>query len=133
MKSLSADRQVGIDSRGSRGARTGKDTMLERLQRNVSQKHEEPARTTSSGRSVEGFKFNGKLKGKNTAPALSCESKIQGRERQNNGRFTLMDLIAIFTDEAEKICKNKTIANLIALESLRDYIKKNVSNIKIVL
>ena len=44
-----------------------------------------------------------------------------------------MDLIAIFTVEAEKICKNKTIANLIALESLRDYVRKNVSNIKIVL
>ncbi|KKL99349.1 hypothetical protein LCGC14_1815270 [marine sediment metagenome] len=88
--------------------------MLEKLQRNVSQELEEPARTTSSGRSVEGLR----LKRKNTA-------------RQNNGRFTLMDLIAIFTDEAEKICKNKTIANLIALESLRDYIKKNVSNIKI--
>ncbi len=85
--------------------------MLEKLQRNVSQEHEE---------SIEGFKFNRKLKGKNT-------------ERQNNGRFTLMDLIAIFTDEAEKICKNKTIAKLIALESLGDYIKKNVSNIKIVL
>ncbi len=90
--------------------------MLEKLQRNVSQEHEEPARTTSSGRSVEGLR----LKRKNTA-------------RQNNGRFTLMDLIAIFTDEAEKICKNKTIANLIALESLRDYIRKTVSNIKIVL
>ncbi len=76
--------------------------MLEKLQRNVSQEHEE---------SVEGFKFNRKLKGKNT-------------EIQNNGGFTLMDLIAIFTHEAEKICKNKTIANLIALESLRDYIKK---------
>ncbi len=85
--------------------------MLERLQHNVSQEHEE---------SIEGFKFNRKLKGKNT-------------EIKNNGRFTLMDLIAIFTDEAEKICKNKTIANLIALESLRDYVKKNVSNIKIAL
>ena len=90
--------------------------MLEKLQRNVSPEHEEPARTTSSGRSIEGLR----LKRKNT-------------ERQNNGRFTLMELIAIFKDEAEKICKNKTIANLIALESLRDYIKKNVSNIKIVL
>ncbi len=93
--------------------------MFEKLQRNVSQEHEAPARTTSSGRSVKGFKFNWKLKEKNT-------------QRQYNGRFTLMDLIAIFTDEAEKICKNKTFANLIALESLRDYIKKNVSNIKIV-
>jgi hypothetical protein len=90
--------------------------MWENLQRNISQELEEPARTTSSGRSVEGLR----LKRKNTA-------------RQNNGRFTLMDLIAIFTDEANKICKNKNIANLIALESLRDYIRKNVSNIKIVL
>jgi len=90
--------------------------MWENLQRNISQELEEPARTTSSGRPVEGLR----LKRKNTA-------------RQNNGRFTLMDLIAIFTDEANKICKNKDIANLIALESLRDYIKKNVSNIKIVL
>ncbi len=90
--------------------------MWENLQRNISQELEEPARTTSSGRSVEGLR----LKRKNTA-------------RQNNGRFTLMDLIAIFTDEANKICKNKDIANLIALESLRDYIRKNVSNIKIVL
>ncbi len=85
--------------------------MFEKLQRNVSQEHEE---------SPEGFMFNRKLKGKNT-------------ERQYNGRFTLMDLIAIFTDEANKICKNKDISNLIALESLRDYIRKNVSNIKIVL
>jgi hypothetical protein len=90
--------------------------MWENLQRNISQELEEPARTTSSGRSVEGLR----LKRKNTA-------------RQNNGRFTLMDLIAIFTDEANKICKNKDIANLIALKSLRDYIRKNVSNIKIVL
>ncbi len=90
--------------------------MFEKLQHNVSPEHEEPARTTSLGRSIEGLR----LKRKNT-------------ERQNNGRFTLMELIAIFKDEAEKICKNKTIANLIALESLRDYIKKNVSNIKIVL
>ncbi len=94
--------------------------MWEKLQRNVSKELEEPARTTSSGRSVEGFKLDRKLKGKNT-------------ERQYNGRFTLMDLIAIFTDEANKICKNKDVSNLIALESLRDYIRKNVSNIKIVL
>ncbi len=90
--------------------------MFEKLQHNVSQEHEEPAITTSSGRSIEGLR----LKRKDT-------------ERQNNERFTLMELIAIFTDEAEKICKDKTIANLIALESLRDYIKKNVSNIEIVL
>ncbi len=90
--------------------------MWENLQRNIGQELEETARATSSGRSVEGLR----LKRKNTA-------------RQNNGRFTLMDLIAIFTDEANKICKNKDIANLIALESLRDYIRKNVSNIKIVL
>ncbi len=81
--------------------------MLENLQGNIGQELEE---------SVVGFR----LKGKN-------------KSRQNNGRFTLMDLITIFTDEANKICKNKDVANLIALESLRDYIRKNVSNIKIVL
>jgi len=44
-----------------------------------------------------------------------------------------MDLIAIFTDEADKVCKDKVVAHQIALESLRAYVKKNVRNIKIVL
>jgi hypothetical protein len=43
-----------------------------------------------------------------------------------------MDLLKIFTDEADKICENKAIANLIALESLRDYIENHVSNIKVI-
>ena len=44
-----------------------------------------------------------------------------------------MDLVAIFTDEADKVCTNKDIATLIALESLNDYVKGKVSNIKFVL
>ena len=50
---------------------------------------------------------------------------------QHNPQYTIMDLVAIFTDdEADKVCTNKDIANLIALESLNDYVKGKVSNIK---
>jgi hypothetical protein len=70
--------------------------------------------------SVEGIKFDRRLKKGNTP-------------KQYKRRFTLMDLIAIFTDEADKVCKDKVVAHQIALESLRAYVKKNVRNIKIVL
>ncbi len=50
-----------------------------------------------------------------------------------NPQYTIMDLVAIFTDEADKVCTNKDIANLIALESLNDYVKGKVNNIKFVL
>ncbi len=52
---------------------------------------------------------------------------------RHNPQYTIMDLVAIFTDEADKICPNKDMANLIALESLNDYVKGNVNNIKFVL
>jgi len=51
----------------------------------------------------------------------------------NNPEYTIMDLVAIFTDEADKVCTNKDIANLIALESLNDYVKGHVNNIKFIL
>ncbi len=98
--------------------------MWERLQHNDGQEIEEPVGTTGSGGPVKGFKFDRRLKRKNTANS--------GQARQYNEELTLMDLVEIFTDEAGKICKNKTVANLIALESLKDYIKKHVGNIKIV-
>ena len=69
---------------------------------------------------VEDIKFDSQLKERNTP-------------KQYKRRFTLMDLIAIFTDEADKVCKDKVVAHQIALESLRAYVKKNVRNIKIVL
>jgi len=52
---------------------------------------------------------------------------------RHNPQYTIMDLVAIFTDEADKVCTNRDIANLIALESLNDYVKGQVSNIKFVL
>lgn len=51
---------------------------------------------------------------------------------QYKTRFTLMDLVTVFMDESYKICKNKTIANSIALDSLSDYIKKHVNNINVI-
>lgn len=85
--------------------------MWEKSQYNVGCELEEP---------VEGIKLDRQLKKRNTP-------------KQHKRRFTLMDLIAIFTDEADKVCKDKVVAHQIALESLRAYVKKNVRNIKIVL
>jgi hypothetical protein len=61
------------------------------------------------------------------------ESLNRNAALRHNPQYTIMDLVAIFTDEADKVCTNKDIANLIALESLNDYVKGKVSNIKFVL
>ena len=50
-----------------------------------------------------------------------------------NAQYTIMDLVSIFTDEADKVCTNKYIANFIALNSLNDYVKENVNNLKVTL
>ncbi len=52
---------------------------------------------------------------------------------RHNPQYTIMDLVATFTDEADKVCTNKDMANLIALESLNDYVKGHVNNIKFIL
>ena len=52
---------------------------------------------------------------------------------QHKTEYTIMDLVTIFTDEADKVCTNKDIANLIALESLNDYVIGHVNNVKFVL
>ncbi len=61
------------------------------------------------------------------------ESLNRNAALRHNPQYTIMDLVAIFTDEADKVCTNKDIANLIALESLNDYVKGQVNNIKFVL
>ena len=37
--------------------------------------------------------------------------------------FTVMDLVSVFGDEADKICMNKRVAHMIALDALNDYVK----------
>jgi hypothetical protein len=61
------------------------------------------------------------------------ESLNRNAALRHNPQYTIMDLVAIFTDEADKVCTNKDIANLIALESLNDYVKDQVNNIKFIL
>jgi len=56
---------------------------------------------------------------------------IENFENRHNTHFTIMDLVTIFTDAADKVCTNKRIANLIALEALNDYVKGHVNNVKI--
>jgi len=52
-------------------------------------------------------------------------------ENHYNAHFTVMDLVSVFEDEAYKICMNKRVAHLIALDALNDYVKGHVNNIKI--
>ena len=61
------------------------------------------------------------------------ESLNRNAALRYSSQYTIMDLVAIFTDEADRVCTNKDIANLIALESLNDYIKGQVNNIKFIL
>jgi len=61
------------------------------------------------------------------------ESLNRNAALRHNPQYTIMDLVAIFTDEADKVCANKGMANLIALESLNDYVKCHVNNIKVIL
>ncbi|MHC4267564.1 MAG: hypothetical protein ACYSTS_03785 [Planctomycetota bacterium] len=50
---------------------------------------------------------------------------------QVNVQCTIMDLVSVFSNEADKVCTNKDLANLIALEALSDYVEGHVSNLKI--
>ena len=61
------------------------------------------------------------------------ESLNRNATLRHNPQYTVIDLVAIFTDEADKVCANKDIASLIALESLNDYIKGRVNDIKFIL
>ncbi len=61
------------------------------------------------------------------------ESLSRNAALRHNPQYTIMDLVATFTDEADKVCTNKDMANLIALESLNDYVKGHVNNIKFLL
>ncbi|KHE92738.1 MAG: hypothetical protein K8F52_02040 [Candidatus Scalindua rubra] len=49
----------------------------------------------------------------------------------HNTHFTIMDLVSVFADEADKVCSNKCMANLIALEAIHDYVKVHVNNVQI--
>ena len=64
----------------------------------------------------------------NTAGVNRLEKNSENR---HSTYVTIMDLVTIFTDQADKVCTNKRIANLIALEALNDYVKGHVNNVKI--
>ncbi len=65
-----------------------------------------------------------------TIPAESNRLKIN-LENHHNAHFTVMDLVSVFEDEADKVCSNKRIAHLIALEAINEYVKGHVNNVKI--
>ncbi len=47
--------------------------------------------------------------------------------------IALDELVTIFNEEAYKICRNRQIAKLIALNTLQEYVLKNTKNLTIVL
>ncbi|MCP4264304.1 MAG: hypothetical protein GY777_01785 [Candidatus Brocadiaceae bacterium] len=64
------------------------------------------------------------------------ENGVSNRLKSNsttqvNSQCTLMDLVSVFSIEADKVCANKDLANSIALEALSDYVAEHVSNLKI--
>lgn len=80
-----------------------------------------------------------RLKSRNLARSYSRQTrcgeynKISATAEFNEKNIALADLVAVFTEEAYKICKNGQIARLIALKSLQEYVKRNTDNTKIVL
>ncbi len=47
--------------------------------------------------------------------------------------IALAELVTIFNEEAYKICRNRQIANLVALNTLQEYVLKYTKNLTIVL
>lgn len=56
------------------------------------------------------------------------KNAIKGDSKEN---ISLADLVTIFNEEAYKICKNRQIAKLIALNTLREYVLKYTKNLTI--
>ncbi len=47
--------------------------------------------------------------------------------------IALAELVTIFNEEAYKICRNRQIAQLVALNTLQEYVLKHTKNLTIVL
>ncbi len=70
-----------------------------------------------------------KLKRKNSG-RHSKKSIVPESGKEN---ITFAELVTIFYEEAYKICRNKQIAKLIALNTLQEYVLKNTKNLTIIL
>ncbi|MHC4267019.1 MAG: hypothetical protein ACYSTS_01010 [Planctomycetota bacterium] len=69
----------------------------------------------------------GKLKKRN----LSKLNKKSIISESGNEKIALAELVTIFDEEAYKICRNRQLAKLIALNALQEYVLKNTKNITI--
>ena len=70
-----------------------------------------------------------KLKKRN----LIVHNKVSTKSECNKESISLADLDTIFNEEAYKICRNRQMTKLIALETLQEYVKKNTKDLKIIL
>ncbi len=58
-------------------------------------------------------------------------ARANSLKADHHTHLTIMDLVNVFEDEADKVCSNKRIAHLIALEAINDYLESYVHNVKI--
>lgn len=60
-------------------------------------------------------------------------NKISTKSKYGKQKIALADLVTVFNEEAYKICKNRQMAKLIALRTLQEYVKRNTSDLTIIL
>ena len=60
-------------------------------------------------------------------------NKVSTKSECGKENISLADLDTIFNEEAYKICRNRQMTKLIALETLQEYVKKNTKDLKIIL
>jgi hypothetical protein len=63
-----------------------------------------------------------KLKKRN----LIVHNKVRTKSESGKENISLADLDTIYNEEAYKICRNRQMAKLIALETLLEYVKKTL-------
>ncbi|MCP4268158.1 MAG: hypothetical protein GY777_21720 [Candidatus Brocadiaceae bacterium] len=70
-----------------------------------------------------------KLKRRN----LVSRNKKSIISKSGKENIALDELVTIFNEEAYKICRNRQIAKLIALNTLQEYVLKHTKNLTIIL
>ncbi len=53
-------------------------------------------------------------------------NKVGTKSECGKEDISLADLVTIFDEEAYKICRNRQMAKLIALETIQEYVKKTL-------
>ena len=64
---------------------------------------------------------------------MIVHNKLSTKSERCKENIALADLVAIFNEEAYKICRDRQMAKLIALKTLQEYVKRNTNDLSIIL